>query len=61
MIDKARDIALQTLYKIDIEGAYSNIILDEMIKKNRNNLGEKRYWVNFRNCVWSYDMEINFR
>ena len=31
MIDKARDIALQTLYKIDIEGAYSNIILDEMI------------------------------
>ena len=41
MIDKARDIALQTLYKIDIEGAYSNIILDEMIRKNRNNLGEK--------------------
>ena len=35
MIDKARDIALQTLYKIDIEGAYSNIILDEMIRKNR--------------------------
>ena len=58
MIDKARDIALQTLYKIDIEGAYSNIILDEMIRKNRNNLGEKD---NFRNCVWSYDMEINFR
>ena len=41
MMDKARDIALQTLYKIDIEGAYSNIILDEMIRKNRNNLGEK--------------------
>ena len=41
MIDKARDLALQTLYKIDIEGAYSNIILDEMIRKNRNNLGEK--------------------
>ena len=56
MIDKARDIALQTLYKIDIEGAYSNIILDEMIRFRR-----KRYWVNFRNCVWSYDMEINFR
>ena len=29
MIDKARDIALQTLYKIDIEGAYSNIILSK--------------------------------
>ena len=41
MIDKAREIALKVLYRIDKEGAYSNIALDEELKKNRNNLNEK--------------------
>lgn len=41
MIDKAREVALKTLYKIDKEQAYSNIALDEELKKNRENLNEK--------------------
>lgn len=41
MIDKAREIALKTLYKIEKEGAYSNIALDETLNKNKNNLNEK--------------------
>ena len=41
MIDKAREIALKILYKIDVDNAYSNIVLDEMIKQNKNNLNEK--------------------
>ena len=41
MIDKAREVALKTLYKIDKEEAYSNIALDEMLKQNRNHLNEK--------------------
>ena len=41
MIDKAREVALKILYKIDEEGAYSNIAVDEMIKQNRKNLNEK--------------------
>ena len=41
MIDTAREIALKVLYRIDKEGAYSNIALDEELKKNRNNLNEK--------------------
>lgn len=41
MIDKAREIALKVLYRIDKERAYSNIALDEELKKNRNNLNEK--------------------
>ena len=41
MIDKAREVALKTLYKIDKEKAYSNIALDEQIKENINNLNEK--------------------
>ena len=41
MIDKAREVALKTLYKIDKEGAYSNIVLDEMLKQNKSILNEK--------------------
>ena len=41
MIDKARETALKILYKIDVDNAYSNIVLDEMIKQNKNNLNEK--------------------
>lgn len=41
MIDKAREIALKILYKIDVGNAYSNIVLDEMIKQNKNSLNEK--------------------
>ena len=41
MIDKAREIALKILYKIDKEGAYSNLALDEIIKQNHNILNEK--------------------
>ena len=38
MIDKAREVALKTLYKIDKEKAYSNIVLNEEIKNNENKL-----------------------
>ena len=41
MIDKAREIALKTIYKIDVENAYSNLVLDEMLKQNKNSLNEK--------------------
>lgn len=41
MIDKVREIALKTLYKIDVDKAYSNIVLDEMIKQNKKSLNEK--------------------
>ena len=41
MIDKAREVALKTLYKIDKEGAYSNIALDEMLNQNRKELTKK--------------------
>ena len=40
-MDKVREIALKTLYKIDKEQAYSNIALDEEISKNRNKLNER--------------------
>ena len=41
MIDKAREIALKVLYKIEKEEAYSNIALDDAINNNRQNLNEK--------------------
>ena len=41
MVDKAREIALKILFKIDVDNAYSNIVLDEIIKQNRNVLNEK--------------------
>lgn len=40
-MNKAREIALKTLYKIDKEKAYSNIALDEELNKNRKNLEER--------------------
>ena len=41
MVDKTRELALIILYKIDKEQAYSNIVLNEVIKQNRQNLNEK--------------------
>ena len=41
MIDKPRQIALTVLYKIDKENAYSNIVLDEELRKNKKLLKEK--------------------
>ena len=41
MIDKPRQIALTILYKIDKEEAYSNIALDEELRKNKEILNEK--------------------
>ena len=41
MIDKTRELALKILYKIDKENAYSNIALNEMIKKNKKELTNK--------------------
>lgn len=41
MIDKARELALKILYKIDKEQAYSNIALNDEIKQNRKNLNDK--------------------
>lgn len=41
MIDRTREIALKILYKIDKEGAFSNIALNEEISKNRNVLTDK--------------------
>ena len=40
-MDKAREIALKTLYKIDKENAYSNIVLGQMLQQNRRELNEK--------------------
>ena len=41
MIDKVRELALKTLYQIDAENAYSNIILDKIINENRKQLTDK--------------------
>lgn len=41
MIDRAREVALKILYKIDNDEAYSNISLNEMINKNRKILNSK--------------------
>ena len=41
MIDKTREVALKTLYKIDKEEMYSNLALNEMIKQNRSNLNSR--------------------
>lgn len=40
-MDKIREVALKTLYKIDKEEAYSNIALDETIKENRKKLDDR--------------------
>lgn len=41
MVDFAREIALKILYKIDIDKAYSNIILDEYLNNYRRKLNTK--------------------
>lgn len=43
MIDRVREMALKIIYKIDVEEAYSNIVLNEIIKQNKDklNLNEK--------------------
>lgn len=41
MIDKPRELALKILYKIDKEKAYSNIVLNDEIKQNREKLNNK--------------------
>ena len=41
MIDKTRKIALEILYKIDVDNLYSNIVLDEELNKNKQSLNEK--------------------
>ena len=40
-MDFPRKIALEALYKIDKEEAYSNIVLDELLNKNRNAISDK--------------------
>lgn len=40
-IDFAREISLKVLYKIDVENAYSNIVLDEYLNKYRGCLNKK--------------------
>lgn len=40
-LDKTRELALKILYKIDKEGAYSNIALNEGIKENKKELNTK--------------------
>lgn len=40
-MDFPRKLALEALYKIDKEEAYSNIVLDELLNKNRNALSNK--------------------
>ena len=40
-MDKIREIALKTLYKIDQQEAYSNIVLKETLKEKRNKLDDR--------------------
>ncbi|MCI8352922.1 MAG: hypothetical protein HFJ58_04945 [Clostridia bacterium] len=40
-MDFAREIALKVLYKIDVEKAYSNIVLDEYLNNYRQKLNKK--------------------
>ncbi len=40
-MDKIREIALKTLYKIDEQEAYSNIVLKEFLKEKRNKLDDR--------------------
>ena len=40
-IDNARELALKCLYKIEKEEAYSNIVLDKILEKNRDRLNDK--------------------
>ena len=40
-MDKVREMALKSLYKIEKNGAYSNIVLDETIKSNKDKLNSR--------------------
>ena len=63
-MNQARQIALKVLYEIDKKGAYSNIALDEALtqaRKTRRQNRSKRYWFDFRNCLWNRFMETNLR
>lgn len=40
-MDKAREIALKTLYEIDTKNAFSSIELNENLQKNKNILNSK--------------------
>ena len=40
-MDKVRELALKSLYKIEKDEAYSNIVLDETIKKNKDILDSR--------------------
>ena len=40
-LDLARNACIQILYRIEKEGAYSNIVLDEYIQNNRSKLNDK--------------------
>ena len=40
-MDKAREIALKTLYNIEVEKSYSNIALDNILKQHKGKLKEK--------------------
>lgn len=41
MVDRAREVALKILYKIDKDEAYSNILLNGMVNKNKEILNKK--------------------
>lgn len=41
MIDKTRELALKILYRIDKDGAYSNIVLNEVLKTNKDNIDNR--------------------
>lgn len=41
MVDKAREVALKIVYKVEVEKGYSNIVANELINENKNNLTSK--------------------
>ncbi len=63
-MDKAREIALKTLYKIEEKDAYSNLVLDEMLtnaRKTWKEMNRKRCRVYLRNSIWNNFLETNNR
>ena len=63
-MDKAREIALKTLYKIEEKDAYSNLVLDEMLtnaRKTWKEMNRKRCRLYLRNSIWNSFMETNNR
>ena len=63
-MDKAREIALKTLYKIEEKDAYSNLVLDEMLtnaRKTWKEMNRKRCGFYLRNSIWNSFMETNNR